>query len=118
MLESAKGRGGGVVQDVQGQFQPLFWLLYGWASDPIFLLILCAGFLLGLSAAWTTGIFIVVFLTAFRVSIIDWQDFVPGVEPSETLADIFLFTIVASLLAFATGKFCRVLVILPKRTRR
>jgi hypothetical protein len=107
-----------VVQDIQEQFQPFFWLLYSSASDPIFLLILCAGFLFGFSAAWTTGIAIAVLLTALRVGIIDWQTFVPGAAPSDSLAEIFLLTMVTSLLAFAIGKFCRILVSFPSRMRR
>jgi hypothetical protein len=106
------------MQDIQSFIQPHFWLLHGSIGDSVFLTVLCAGFLFGWSARWTTGIATAAIFAGIRVAIIDWQAFVPGAEPSAALAAVFLFTIVASLLAFATGKFCRMLVALPRRMRR
>lgn len=106
------------MQYIQGQLLPHFSLFYASVGDPVFLLVMGTGFLFGLSARWITGAMTAALLAAIRVGIVDWQHFVPGTEPSATLADIFLFTVVTTFVAFAAGKLCRVVIFIPRRRQR
>lgn len=106
------------MQDIQGYIQSHFGLIYSSVEDPIFLLILSAGFVLGLYGGWATGIIAAGLFAGIRIGIIDWQQFVPGGEPSMSLVPIFLFTIAATLSAFLAGKFCRMVLFLSVRARR